>query len=241
MEILIGIVIIFFVGRYFLNKENDSDGNNYNITPKTKNYNITPKTKAGYRPTNRGSNSNVSWKEQSINAGGINIKELDGLQDAFTGLSLDPLKGLYQCVKCKVFYHQESIDVIKSENRGECVSCQSRTINFIERTDVTSGINFTPNSITLSNYKNFAGQVITFEGHVPQILESRRGSDYAVMFEEKKWTKGFKLVFFQGNVEKDYIFSLKNKKIKVRGLLVNHETFGWEIMVNHKSMILEIN
>ena len=32
MEILIGIVIIFFVGRYFYKKENDSDGNNYNIT-----------------------------------------------------------------------------------------------------------------------------------------------------------------------------------------------------------------
>ncbi len=240
MEVIIGLIILFFVGRYFLNKENDSNGNNYDVAQKTK-YNVAPKTKAGYRPTRGASNTNLSWKEQSISKGGINIKELDGLQDAFTGLSLDPLKGLYQCVKCKVFYHQESIDVIKSENRGECVSCQSSTINLIEKTDVTSGTNYTPHSVTLSNFKNYTGQVITFEGQVPDILESRRGSDYAVMFEKKSWTKGFKLVFFQGNVEKDYIYNLKNKKIKVRGLLVNHETFGWEIIVNHKSMILEIN
>ena len=40
---------------------------------------------------------------------------------------------------------------------------------------------------------------------------------------------------------KKFIYSLKNKKIKVRGLLVNHETFGWEIIISDKSMILEIN
>ena len=94
MEILIGIVIIFFVGRYFYKKENDSDGNNYNITPKTR---VGPKTQAGYRPTNAASTANVTWRDQSSATGQIDLKDIEGLQDAFTGLSLDLQKGLYQC------------------------------------------------------------------------------------------------------------------------------------------------
>ena len=46
---------------------------------------------------------------------------------------------------------------------------------------------------------------------------------------------------YMSSLNYSMINHLKNKTIKVRGLLVNHSTFGWEIIINNKSMILEIN
>ena len=64
------------------------------------------------------------------------------------------------------------------------------------------------------------------------------------MFENKSWTKGFKLVFFRDAVEQyggpRYIYSLKGKTIKVRGLLIRHQTFGDEIMINERAMVLSV-
>ncbi|PSW06751.1 hypothetical protein C9I89_04245 [Photobacterium lipolyticum] len=86
------------------------------------------------------------------------------------------------------------------------------------------------------------GSVVTFEARVVEVKESRRGNDFAVMFENKSWTKGFKLVFFRDAVRKvggkPYISSLSGKTVRVRGLVVKHPRFGYEIIVSEKSMIL---
>ncbi|APG27037.1 hypothetical protein A7E78_03830 [Syntrophotalea acetylenivorans] len=62
------------------------------------------------------------------------------------------------------------------------------------------------------------------------------------MFEDKSWTKGFKLVFFRTAISrvggKRFISTLNGKTVKVRGLIVKHQTFGYEIIVSEKSMIL---
>jgi len=97
--------------------------------------------------------------------------------------------------------------------------------------------------VTLQNYKNHVGRVVTFEGVVTKVNESRRGNDFAVMFENKSWKYGFKLVFFRGAVKKvggkPYITGLQGQRIRVRGLIINHERYGYEIIVSEKSMILE--
>ncbi|MDH5327700.1 MAG: hypothetical protein OEY58_19775 [Gammaproteobacteria bacterium] len=130
-------------------------------------------------------------------------------------------------------------------NESKCVCCNTVNIARFIRSNSTGGTDFTPDVVTLRNYKNYIGSVVTFEGLVHEVKESKRGSDYAVMFENKSWTKGFKLVFFSGSIKHvggvDYIRSLKSKKVKVRGLVVNHEIFGYEIIVYRKSMILGVS
>jgi hypothetical protein len=64
------------------------------------------------------------------------------------------------------------------------------------------------------------------------------------MFEEKSWAKGFKLVFFKGAAARiggaPYITGLKGRTVKVRGLVVDHKTFGLEIIISERSMILSV-
>jgi len=172
--------------------------------------------------------------------------KFEDLQDALTGEKLDARRGLYQCYKCKVFYHSENYAILKEINSSKCVSCQSTDIRSATETSQTSSTSaFIPNVITLENYKNFLGQVVTFEGFVCNILESARyPGNFAVMFENKSWTQGFKLVF-RKNVTylmggPSFVWSLANKTVSVRGLIVKDDIFGYEIMVTDKQMILGV-
>jgi len=171
--------------------------------------------------------------------------ELEGLHDAFTGAPLDKALGLHQCQSCKVYYHTESLQVLREANSSQCVSCQSTDIiAVVAGGRATGGKNYTPNVVTLQSYKQHEGRVVTFEGCVHKVNESRRGNDFAVMFEDKSWVRGFKLVFFRGAVRKvggkPYISSLQGKTVRVRGLVVKHPKFGYEIIVSEKSMLLSV-
>lgn len=172
--------------------------------------------------------------------------QIAGLHDAFTGAPLDTSLGLHQCGKCTVYYHAASFAVLRSENSSQCVSCGSVSIRPVSD-DVprpAAGRDFTPAVVTLANYRSKIGAVVTFQGLVCKVMESRRGSDYAVMFENTTWAKGFKLVFFRGSISacggKRFIMSLEGKTVRVRGLLINHPRFGYEIVVSERSMILDI-
>jgi hypothetical protein len=202
-----------------------------------------------FRPSARPSASKkISFKSTSSSGSGSNslaTVELDGLHDAFTGAPLDKALGLHQCQSCKVYYHTESLQVLREANNSQCVSCQSTNIiAVIEGSRTAGGKDYTPNIVTLENYKQYVGAVVTFEGVVHKVNESRRGNDFAVMFEAKSWVGGFKLVFFRDGVRKvggkPFISSLHGKKVKVRGLVVKHPRFGYEIIVSEKSMLLSI-
>lgn len=171
--------------------------------------------------------------------------DLTGLHDAFTGAPLNSALGLHQCQSCKVYYHSESLQVLLEVNDSKCVSCQSvNIISVVIGVGATSGKDYAPAVVTLSNYMQYVGSVVTFEGQVHKVNESRRGNDFAVMFERKSWASGFKLVFFRGAVRKvggnNYVHSLQGKTIRVRGLIINHPKFGYEIIVAEKSMILSV-
>lgn len=173
----------------------------------------------------------------------VDVVDLAGLHDAFTGQPLNKNLGLHQCQSCKVFYHSESITVLVEVNSGQCVSCQSTQIHAVNVSQKQkSGRDYTPDVITLNNYRDHVGSVVTFEAKVVEVKESKRGNDFAVMFEDKSWVKGFKLVFFRSAVRKvggqPYISSLSGKTVRVRGLVINHPRFGYEIIVSEKSMIL---
>lgn len=202
-----------------------------------------------FRPSARSpASKKISFNSTSSSGGGSNplaTVELDGLHDALTGAPLDKALGLYQCQACKVYYHTESLQILREANDSKCASCQSTNIiSVVAGGKATGGKDYTPNVVTLENYKQFEGTVVTFEGLVHRVNESRRGNDFAVMFEAKSWGSGFKLVFFREGVRKvggkPYITQLSRKTVKVRGLLVKHPKFGYQIIVSEKSMILDV-
>lgn len=170
--------------------------------------------------------------------------DISGLHDAFTGAPLNRRLGLAQCSNCLVYYHAESVDIIRSENGGRCVACGQPAIRSSSATEERSGRDHQPDVVTLHNYNQHIGRVVTFAGRVVAVKRSRRGSDYAVMFEQASWTRGFKLVFFRGSVAKvggeAFVNSLAGKHVTVRGLLIRHERFGPEIVISERSMILSV-
>ena len=204
-----------------------------------------PKNTFRPKPTSKPKISfNYVSSSGNSSASDFGVGNIDGLHDAFTGAPLDKRLGLNQCTNCKVFYHDESVQILREANGSACVACQAKSIVAIgEKQSAKAGRDHDPNVVTLSNYRDHVGSVITFEGKVEQVLISRRGIDYAVMFENKSWTRGFKLVFFGGSLERcggsTFVESLRGNTIKVRGLLHKDPTFGYEIIISERSMILD--
>lgn len=200
--------------------------------------------RTSHRPSSNARSSSIRFTD--LSAGGSSTpkaEQLDGLRDAFTGAPLDLKLGLYRCSTCQVYYHRESYEVVRSENGGRCVACSSTTI--VQVANKTSpGRNFTPDVVTLANFRDHFGHVVTFEGEVKIVRASQRGTDFAVMFEQKSWVTGFKLVFFRQAVRKvggaTFVNGLQGRRVRVRGLLINHAQFGPEIIISERSMILEI-
>jgi len=49
-------------------------------------------------------------------------------RDAFTGERLRQGSKLFQCLGCKSYYHEESVELLRRENSARCASCNSRDI-----------------------------------------------------------------------------------------------------------------
>lgn len=175
---------------------------------------------------------------------GVSGQGLGDLKDAFTGQAINPSRGaLYRCTQCQVIYHSDSVEVIRAENNGECVACQSAAISRLETTVTPPhGRTHSASVVTLANYASYVGRVVTFEGAVQVVHASRDGKSFAVMFEAASWAKGFKMVVFRNAVDSvggaSFLRGLSGKTIRVRGLLVNHRLFGYQIIVSERSMIL---
>lgn len=225
--------ILDFIGKFF----KSSDSPRSNRQPTSLSSSRTDSTV--YRPSSH-YRPKIKFKSEPSDL--LNEYDIKDLVDALTGAQLIPDLGLYQCTRCKVFYQSHSYEVIRSENAGRCVSCLNTTIESVSGKREQRGRNADVSIITLSNYRQHVGRVITFEGYVYDVLTSRRGSDYAVMFENKSWTKGFKMVIFRGDVYKiggyAFLSSLIGKTIRIRGLLVKHSRFGYEIIISDPGMIL---
>jgi small nuclear ribonucleoprotein (snRNP)-like protein len=190
------------------------------------------------------SRPSINFRDLNSIANTATDLDIKDLVDALTGAPLQAALGLFQCQRCKVFYQPQSFDVIKSENAGRCVSCQSTEITNVSQRREQRGQNADVSVITLKNYREYEGRVITFEGTVHTVLTSRRGTDYAVMFEDKSWVYGFKMVVFRGGVERiggsQFLYKLVGHKVQVRGLLIKHEKYGYQIIISERSMILGI-
>ena len=192
-----------------------------------------------YRPRSTAPKARIAFRDITAGTAEVSYREIEDLVDALSGAALDPAGGLHRCRHCRVFYNAHSVQVIRAENGGRCVSCLRAGI--VAVTAAQQGRNAEVKPVTLANFKQFVGRVITFEGLVHAVHISQRGKDYAVMFENRAWVQGFKMVVFRRDVDRvggrDFILDLENKRVLVRGLLVEHPTFGYEIIVSEPQMI----
>lgn len=136
--------------------------------------------------------------------------------------------------------------VLREANAAKCMACGSLQLRRHGKGGSNAGArNYTPGAITLTNYREYIGQVVTFSGYVHEVKESRRGVDYAVMFEAKSWKTGLKMVAFRAGVKhlggETKLKSYAGKTLTIRGLLINDKTFGPEIIVNDPAMILRVS
>jgi len=204
-----------------------------------------PQARTSYRPQARPSRSSaIRFTELGADTPAtLSAGSLDGLRDAFTGAILDPALGLFRCTSCQVYYHRESYEVVRSENAGQCVACSSTAIVQVAG-KTAPGRNFDPDVVTLADFRQHFGRVVTFEAQVRAVRQSRRGTDYAVFFELKPWRSAFKLVFFRRAVGKvggpQFVESLEGRTVRVRGLLIDHAQYGPEIIISERSMILAV-
>jgi hypothetical protein len=245
MELLLvigGIWIFIWVIRKVFGSSGDAARSNTGFRP-------APKAKDTYRPRPGGARRpDIRFGSVGGSAGSLPTeKALEGLHDAFTGAPLNLRLGLYQCTACKVYYHTDSVTVLSEENASRCVACGGGTIVALTagQAKTSRGRDYSPDVVTLANFRSHFDRVVTFEGRVQAVRVSRRGKDYAVMFENASWTRGLKLVFFRGAVSKvggaAYINGLHGKTVRVRGLLVNHTRFGPEIIISERSMIVGVS
>jgi hypothetical protein len=104
--------------------------------------------------------------------------------------------------------------------------------------------NFRPDAVTLFNYREHLDRVVTFQGQVRKVLVSRRGTDFALMFENVDWTAGFKVVVFNRHLRAvggpTFLRALDGKTVRARGLVQHNKKYGWEIVVSERSMLQEV-
>lgn len=196
-----------------------------------------------YRPSAAGS---TLVKFRPLAAEASSPGALGEINDAFTGRRLDLSQSVHECTNCHVFYQDASMVVLREANGSRCMVCGSASLRpyGARRTD-SNARNHVPGQVTLESYRGHFGQVVTFTGLVHDVKQSRRGSDFAVMFENKSWTKGLKMVAFRGGVRKlggaSALKGYAGRTITIRGLLINDRTFGPEIIVDDPSMILRVS
>ncbi|HOW43505.1 MAG TPA: hypothetical protein PLF03_07545 [Candidatus Omnitrophota bacterium] len=243
------VVIIFIIWCAISSRYNNNRSETRQTPTDTNIPKVGPKHRYGYKPRSSSSSSQkIKFVTTEAKGGKAVLNEdLSGLVDAFTGALLDKSRNIFQCSRCKVFYQEESFKLLQEENSGRCVSCSStHTIGVVigNRFEV-KGKNPEVGVITLSSYRQYEGRVITFEGSVLNVKQSRRGGDYAVMFEDRSWKDGLKMVVFRRDVQRvggdSFILNLYGKRVKIRGLLIDHHRFGYEIIVAERSMILSIS
>ena len=168
------------------------------------------------------------------------------IHDAVTGRVLDPTRELFQCTVCGTHYHAESVDFLNRENGGVCVSCGQAELTPVRPgSGAESAPRYEPEVTTVITVRRRVGQVVIFEGRCIEVRSSRSGSTYAALFEHGTWFGSFKAVFLRDAVARvggpQFIKSLAGRTVRIRGLVQQHELFGYEILVNDRSMILRVS
>jgi hypothetical protein len=202
---------------------------------------------AGARAPQRPRSTTIRFDtERPATGAADSVRQASDVRDGVTGQTIDPSRGVVRCATCHVCYQAESFELIEQQNFRRCAACGGGS--FAPIPGVSSrGVrasNQETATVTLANYRWMVDQVVVFEGECVAVYPSASGSSYAVMFENARWTDGFKLVIPQHTVRfvgEQYIRNLAGKRIRVRGLIVNDPVYGYEIMLNGDARILAVS
>ncbi len=189
----------------------------------------------------------------------VTADDVADVVDAFTGEGLKPALGLFQCFQCEVYYHRASVETLKAENGGQCVACLSISIRPVTLTSPHRGFRSATaeppvratlpaeepgGPVTLINFREHVGRVVSFEGFVPRVLASPKGRHFAIMFQNRKWSQGFKAVVLRTDLAavggEPFVRNLEGRTIRIRGLVQQHEEFGHQIVLSERGMIEDI-
>ena len=200
-----------------------------------------------YRPRSAESNLRLTFTPQhaapeAVERGAAYASDV---RDAVTGQALQSSRGLFRCVRCQASYHRASVDFVRAENHGRCVACGSPLITSVSNSVTKPAERDDEATLaTLADYRSNVGHVVIFEGRCVHVLTSSLGPDYAVMFENATWSRGFKLVVPGTAVPHiggpEFILALAGKRIRVRGQIVRDPSFGYQILTTDRAMILGV-
>ena len=181
------------------------------------------------------------WKPKIYPPKVLTVSSVEGILDPITGTEFRANENIYQCVACTSLYHSDSRQFLVEQNNGRCASCgQSASLRLVRAVErpvkiAKAPVQYRPYAVTLDEVKQYLGRVVSFEGRVVQVHVSPRGT-YFVKFEHGGIPDVFKLVIFPNYVHNfayggETIEAYSGKRLRVRGLIQEHEKWGWEILV----------
>jgi len=206
--------------------------------------------------TRAGKPGEIEWS--GARKGGLDLSSLIGAEDAFEHTELKAGETVAYCTYDKVAYHLSTWKFLQEKNRGRCCSCgRSGTIQVVQLPGVptvevrprvpveTRWLRETKEVIGLEEIYDHIGRAVVVEGSVHEVYRSQKGT-YFVRFEKRKSGDrpfdGFKVVIFDRYASEWISLGMHPKhyaghKVRVRGVIQDHETWGIEILVNSPRVI----
>jgi hypothetical protein len=213
-------------------------------------------TRTARKPSRAGAVGEIEWPRAGV--GQLDLSSLIGAEDAFEHTKLEAGEKVAYCTYDKVAYHLSTWKFLQEKNRGRCCSCgRSGTIQIVElpgapvveappRAPVeTRWLRETKEVIGLKEIYDHVDRAVVVEGYVHEVYQSRIGT-YFVRFERRKWRDrpfdGFKVVIFDRYSTEWLAVGLRPEmyeghKVRVRGVIQDHEKWGIEILVNSPRVI----
>ncbi|MFM9108825.1 MAG: hypothetical protein ACKOWF_19240 [Chloroflexota bacterium] len=184
----------------------------------------------------------VSWRP-------FDPADFIGVNDPYTLTPLEAGEVVRYCDSCKLGYHASTIDFLLQANDGRCAHCNvpNRWIT-VELpggkpeipVPVPAQAPSQPDgaAVTLAKIWDHVDQIVTFEGYVHTVFQSRSTGTWFVKFEQTRTPlEGFRLVIWSRYTSRWTdrgldIRAYEGKTIRVRGLIRDDPNYGIQMLID---------
>lgn len=154
----------------------------------------------------------------------ITAEVTSGIRDGLTGAPIEPGQRTRRCTRCHTAYHEASHATLLTDNDGRCLSCLATTFEPFGTAETVD-----------------AGEAITLTARVWWVGAAAEPGFYVAVLENKPWREARKLIFpptFTARPKaRDFIASLADRQVTVRGPLASDGPLGPRIVVTRRSMV----